>query len=87
MAMVAPSGRAHYTPVMPPAAATGIVHGKTITLDAPVPPLEGRRVRLTIELVEDEVKLSDEQQRAAWAAWVERGPLGPIDDDGEPEFP
>ena len=81
------SAPAHYTPGMSSAAATGVAHGNTITLDAPVPPLEGRRVRLTIELENDEVQLSHEQQGDAWATWIERGPSGPIDDDGEPEFP
>lgn len=28
---------------------TGWIHGTTITLDAPIPPLEGKRVLLRIE--------------------------------------
>ncbi len=31
--------------------------------------------------------LSAEQQRQLWQAWVDAGPKGPIEDEGEPEFP
>lgn len=66
----------------------GILHGQTITLDQAVPPLEGRRVRVVIEpLEETEIGLSPEVQAGLWQAWMERGPQGPIEDDGEPEFP
>ena len=70
------------TPAVAGVTATGIVHGNTITLDAAVPELQGRRVRLTIELADDDVQLSRDQHMSAWAQWVERGPSGPIDDDG-----
>jgi hypothetical protein len=68
------------------AAATGTLHGNTITLDEPVPVLEGKRVRLLIE-PEDERLLSPQEQSESWALWVQRGPQGPIADDAEPEFP
>ena len=69
------------------AASTGVLHGNTITLDAPVPPLEGQRVRVLIALADDDLELRPEQQAEAWRQWVTDGPQGPIDDDGEPEFP
>jgi len=58
----------------------GTLYGNTITLDSAVPPLEGRRVRVVIEpLDEDEVISSPNQQAELWRTWVERGPQGPID--------
>jgi len=70
------------------AALAGTLHGNTITLDSAVPPLEGRRVRVVIEpLDEGEVTLTPNQQAQLWRAWVERGPQGPIAEDEEPEFP
>ena len=65
---------------------TGRVHGTTLELDKPVPPLEGKRVLALLELV-DEPELSASEQQDAWANWVARGLHGPIDDEGEPEFP
>jgi len=69
------------------AASTGVLHGNTITLDAPVPPMDGQRVRVLIALADDEAQLSAVEQAQAWNAWVVRGPQGPIGDDEEPEFP
>jgi hypothetical protein len=69
------------------AASTGVLHGNTITLDAPVPPLEGQRVRVLIALADDDLQLRPEQQAEAWRQWTATGPQGPIEDDGEPEFP
>lgn len=63
---------------------TGRVTGNVIALDERVPELEGKRVRLTVERLDD-VEAVD--HAALWDAWVQRGPQGPIDDDGEPEFP
>jgi hypothetical protein len=66
----------------------GWVHGNTIKLEAPVPPLEGKRVLVRIEPAEySEVTLTPAAQANLWQAWVERGPQGPIEDDGEPELP
>ncbi len=68
------------------AAVAGVVHGNVIELDEPVPGLEGRRVRVVVEPVDEAAADRVEQQRAS-EAWVARGPQGPIDDDGEPELP
>lgn len=68
------------------AAVAGVVHGKVIELDEPVPGLEGRRVRVVVEPVDEPTADRVEQQRA-WEEWAARGPQGPIDDDGEPELP
>ncbi len=62
------------------AALEGTLHGNTITMDLVVPPLEGRRVRVVIEpLDEGEVTLTPNQQAQLWREWVERGPQGPIE--------
>jgi len=67
---------------------TGRVHGATVDLDAaPNHPFEGRRVRVVLELVEDDVRLTPDEQARAWSAWLTSGPDGPITDDGDPEFP
>ena len=68
------------------AAVAGVVHGKVIELDEPVPDLEGRRVRIVVEAADETTTNAVEQQRA-WEEWAARGPQGPIDDDGEPELP
>jgi len=68
------------------AAVSGVVHGNVIELDEAVPGLEGRRVRVVVEPVDEAPEDRVEQQRA-WVAWVARGPQGPIEDDGEPELP
>jgi hypothetical protein len=70
------------------AAITGRVHGTTIDLDvAPSQPFEGNRVRVVLELVDDDARLSVADQARAWSAWVASAPNGPIEDDGEPELP
>ena len=68
------------------AAVSGVVHGNVIELDEAVPGLEGRRVRVVVEPVDDAPEDRAEQQRA-WEAWAARGPQGPVEDDGEPELP
>jgi hypothetical protein len=68
------------------AAISGIVHGKVIELDELVPALDGRRVRVVVEPM-DESPADPNELRHAWDAWVAQGPQGPIDDDGEPELP
>jgi hypothetical protein len=72
---------------MAEAAATGVLHGNTITLDAPVPPLDGQRVRVMIALDEQDVVLAADEQRRLWEEWAQRGPQGPLEDEDEPEFP
>lgn len=72
---------------MAEAAVTGVLHGNTITLDAPVPPLDGQRVRVLIALDDQDLTLASEEQARLWDEWVQTGPQGPLEDDGEPEFP
>jgi hypothetical protein len=84
---LAPGMEIGYTLYMADAAATGVLHGNTITLDAPVPPLEGRRVRVIIALEERDAALVPAEQSRLWDEWAQRGQQGPIEDDGEPEFP
>ncbi len=69
------------------AASTGVLHGNTITLDAPVRPLEDQRVRVLIALADDDAQIGPVEQAKAWNQWVVNGPQGPIEDDGAPEFP
>jgi hypothetical protein len=54
----------------------GLLHGNTITLEETVPPLEGQRVHVLIEPVE-ETALSAQEQEKLWRQWAERG-QGPI---------
>jgi hypothetical protein len=65
---------------------TGTVHGKTIELESTVPELDGKRVRVVLEAV-DEQHLTPEQQGELWKAWVARGSQGPIDDGADTELP
>lgn len=55
----------------------GLLHGNTITLEETVPPLEGQRVHVLIEPVE-ETALSAKEQAELWRQWAEWGPQGPI---------
>jgi hypothetical protein len=72
---------------MADAAVTGVLRGNTITLDAPVPPLEGRRVRVIIAPEDIELALPTDEQARLWDEWVRQGPQGPLEDEGEQEFP
>ena len=65
---------------------TGLVRGRTIELESAVPEMEGQRVRVVLEPVE-EPRLSGEQQRELWQAWIEHGPQGPIEDGPDTEIP
>jgi hypothetical protein len=65
----------------------GTVHGNTIMLDNAVPPLEGRRVLVLLEPLEDSETLDNVTQARLWKVWAESGPQGPIEDEGEAEFP
>jgi hypothetical protein len=59
---------------------TGVVRGNTITLDHTVPPLDGRRVRIKLEVVEaTSGELTAEEQHQLLLDWAARGPQGPID--------
>jgi hypothetical protein len=64
----------------------GLVQGKTVVLDEAVPPLEGKRVLVVLEPVE-EPALTREQNSEAWRSWVASGPQGPIEIDVTPERP
>jgi len=65
---------------------TGLVRGRTIELESAVPEMDGQRVRVVLEPVE-EPRLSDEQQRELWRAWIEHGPQGPIEDRPDTDIP
>ncbi len=65
----------------------GFLRGNTITLDEPVPPLEGCRVRVLLVPADDELEVAPDEQRKAWQQWVDRGPQGPIEDEDDHEFP
>ena len=58
---------------MADAAVTGLLQGKTITLDAPVPPLDGQRVHVIITPANEAAELSREEQARLWEEWVRRG--------------
>lgn len=59
---------------------TGTVRGNTIALDGPVPPLEGRRVRVILEpLSSEETAPAPEEQERLLLEWAEKGPKGPLD--------
>ena len=66
-------------------AVTGVLHGMTVTLDAPLPRLDGRRVRVFIEPVAEEHELSAAENAELLRQWAARGPQGPI--DSEEDFP
>ena len=64
---------------------TGLVHGRTITLDEGVPELEGKRVRVVVESAADADAVLDNE--SLWRQWTRQGPQGPIEDeDDESEF-
>jgi hypothetical protein len=55
----------------------GLVQGNTVVLDEAVPSLQGKRVRVVLELIEEASSASTQEQRAAaWRAWVASGPKG-----------
>jgi hypothetical protein len=63
----------------------GRVHGSSGELEGPLPQLEGQQMLVLVE--PDETVPSVDELRDAWDEWVLRGPHGPIEDEGEPEFP
>jgi hypothetical protein len=64
----------------------GLVHGTTIELEGTIPEMEGKRVRVVLEAV-DEPRISAERQRELWQTWAERGPQGPIEDGPDTDSP
>jgi len=65
---------------------TGLLRGATIELESAVPEMDGQRVCVMLEPVEEE-RLSAQQQREFWRVWVERGPEGPIEDGIDTDIP
>ena len=63
--------------------AFGVVRDDTLNLDRYLAELDGKRVRVTIEAVEDDtdVVLSAEEQQKLWGMWVAHGPQGPLADE------
>ncbi len=66
---------------------TGLLRGKTIELEDSVPEMDGKRVRVLLEPLDEEKRLSREEQRDMWREWVEHGPQGPIEDGEDTEVP
>ena len=62
---------------------TGVVHGTTIELDAPIPTLDGQRVRVVVEPSNDDAELTAAEHAELLRVWAARGPQGPIDDDSD----
>jgi len=65
---------------------TGVLRGTTIELESTVPEMDGKRVHVVLEPVEEE-RLSAQQQREFWRTWVERGPQGPIEAGTDTDIP
>ena len=62
-------------------ATTGLLRGRTIELDAPLPVLDGRRMRVMIGPADpDDTSFTPEQHGEMWAEWVARGDHGPLED-------
>lgn len=57
----------------------GLLRGTTIELERAVPEMDGKRVHVLLEPI-DEQQLSVRQQYEFWQAWAEKGPDGPIED-------
>jgi hypothetical protein len=62
----------------------GLVQGNTVLLDEAVPLLDGKRVLVVLEPVEERPALAREQGSEAWRLWVASSPRGPSRDKGEP---
>ena len=65
---------------------TGLLRGNTIELERTVPEMDGQRVHVLLEPL-DEHQLSARQQHELWQAWAEKGPDGPIEDGMDTETP
>ncbi len=55
------------------------MRGTTIELESAVLEMEGSRMRVVLEAL-DEPRISTAKRRALWPAWAGHGPRGPIDD-------
>ena len=49
--------------------------------------MDGKRVRVLLEPIDDEKRLTADEQRDVWHEWIERGPQGPIEDGEDTETP
>jgi hypothetical protein len=65
---------------------TGLLRGTTIELEQTVPEMDGKRVHVLLEPV-DEQQLSPQEQRDLWQAWIHQGPDGPIEDATDTDTP
>jgi len=65
---------------------TGLLRGATIELESAVPEMDGQRVRVVLEPLEEK-QLSSQQQREFWQTWIDGGPEGPIEDDVDTDIP
>ena len=63
-----------------------MLKGKVIELEDAIPELDGKRVRVVLEPLE-EPRLSAAEQRELWDEWIEQGPQGPIEDASDTRFP
>jgi len=61
----------------------GTVHGRQVDLEDAVPALDGKRVRVRLDIVDNERELSPKEQVDAWRDWVTSGPQEPIADDAD----
>jgi len=61
----------------------GTVHGMQVVLEDPVPSLEGKRVRVRLDVLDEERVLSPAEQMEAWRGWVDSGPQGPLEDESD----
>ncbi len=58
-----------------------------IRLDSEIPPLDGKRVHVMIDPIEEsEIELSPEEQIRLWQEWVAKGPQGAIAEDEDLEL-
>lgn len=64
---------------------TGILRGNTIELEHAIPEMDGQRVRVMLEPI-DEPHLSSLQQSELWQKWIENGPQGPLEDGPDTEI-
>jgi hypothetical protein len=58
----------------------GLVQGNTVLLDEPVPLLDGKRVIVVLEPVEERPALAREEGTEAWRLWIASSPGGPVRD-------
>ena len=68
--------------------AKGTIHGNNILLESPLPGLEGKKVSLQLEVIDEpDLRLSPQEQRDAWGAWLKEGPQGPFDVEEGSDWP